>query len=381
MDKKRFRNGVRLSVLILMVSILTAGCKGSVKESDIAGKTYVYEKEGFGGDFTIQIKDDKTFEYYEGPLSSYIGMGKWTLEDDIVCLSEKSEAGDLSHNYFKVDGDTLVFLTEKSRNFSFVKVSDGERFFADDERSKENQNEKDAEDDESNPEGEDGQSQKETEEEQMENSQDNASKWKNLTVREYADLLREAGITELTEGDIVQVEGWLEEMPGDVREALDAEQVPAFLLLTIGKGEFDVDTLEWMPSSRQIYCFDTEAFNIEQMYTYFLEGVLAINEGEFEITQIEEKLSKEQTDKGPKSHKIRFSCNGTKCEYDAEVLYDWFDTGILNYVNHVLEKEGISKRLYFMGDGYQECIVLYCTQEWAENFNRLTGCRLMDVVE
>lgn len=215
----------------------------------------------------------------------------------------------------------------------------------------------------------------------MKNSQNNASRWKNLTVREYADLLKEAGITELTEGDITQVEGWLDEMPEDVKEALNAEQVPAFLLLTVGAGEFDFDTLEWTPSSRQIYCFDLEAFNIDQMYTYFLEGVLAINEGEFEITQIEEKLSREQTDKGPKSHKIQFKCNETKYEYDAEVLYDWFDTGILDYMNRVLEKEGISKRLYFMGDGYQECIVLYCTQEWAENFNRLTGCRLMDTAK
>lgn len=377
MGKKWFENKIRLSVLILMISILTGGCSGHVRESDITGKTYVYEKEGFGGDFTVQIKDDGTFEYYEGPLSSYIGYGKWSLEDDILCLSEESEDGGPSHNYFKVDGENLVFQAGKSRNFSYVKVSDGEKFSADNQKSEEEKKGEEAGDGQKSEDKEDSRES----EEQMKNGQDNASKWKNLTVREYADLLREAGITELTEGDIVQVEGWLEEMPGDVREALEAEQVPAFLLLTIGKGEFDPDTFKWTPSSEQIYCFDTEAFNIEQMYTYFLEGVQAINEGEFEITQIEEKLSKEQTDKGPKSHKIRFSCNGTKYEYDAEVLYDWFDTGILNYMNDVLKKEGISKRLYFMGDGYQECIVLYCTQEWAENFNRLTGCRLMDAAE
>ena len=36
---------------------------------DVGGKVYVYEKEGFGGEFLIQMKEDNTFEYHEGFLS------------------------------------------------------------------------------------------------------------------------------------------------------------------------------------------------------------------------------------------------------------------------------------------------------------------------
>ena len=69
----------------------------------IVGNTYVYEKDGFGGDFIININEDGTFSYYEGALSSYIGMGKWTLEGNTLCLADDEETGDSFVNYFKVD--------------------------------------------------------------------------------------------------------------------------------------------------------------------------------------------------------------------------------------------------------------------------------------
>ncbi len=93
-----------------------------------AGKTYTYEGEGFGGDFVIQINEDGFFSYYEGLLSSYLGAGTWTLEDDILVLSDNAEMGHPFVNYFRLDGKDLVFLAENSSNFIYVKVKDGERF-------------------------------------------------------------------------------------------------------------------------------------------------------------------------------------------------------------------------------------------------------------
>lgn len=43
----------------------------------IVDKTYINEKEGVGGSFTIHINDDGTFSYYEGLLSNYLGIGVW----------------------------------------------------------------------------------------------------------------------------------------------------------------------------------------------------------------------------------------------------------------------------------------------------------------
>jgi len=117
---------VKLSAFLLAAALLLAGCSQSVKKSDIADRTYIYENQGSGGSFSITLNRDGTFQYYEGPLSSYIGMGKWSLEDDIVTLSDTS--GHDFINRFQVRGDALVFLAEGSSNFLYVKVADGETF-------------------------------------------------------------------------------------------------------------------------------------------------------------------------------------------------------------------------------------------------------------
>lgn len=120
--------------LFFTISCLLAGCAetGSIKESDITGKTYTYQKDGFGGDFTITIMDDGTFSYYEGLLSSYIGMGNWTLDGDILHLSDTESQTKTRNYYFHVDGSDLVFISENSDSFSYIDVADGEQFSSQD---------------------------------------------------------------------------------------------------------------------------------------------------------------------------------------------------------------------------------------------------------
>ena len=61
-------------VLGMALSLACGKTDGSLRDS-VAGKTFVWEKEGFGGDFTITLNADGTYQYYEGYLSSYIGFG------------------------------------------------------------------------------------------------------------------------------------------------------------------------------------------------------------------------------------------------------------------------------------------------------------------
>lgn len=118
-------------VLSLVLTLILMGCGGkTVYPGNIADKTYVYEKDGFGGDFAITINSDGSFRYYEGYLSSYIGNGTWELKEDVLCLSDDENTGNSFKNYFIVDGESLVFTEENSSNFMYVKVSDGEKFLA-----------------------------------------------------------------------------------------------------------------------------------------------------------------------------------------------------------------------------------------------------------
>ncbi len=96
-----------------------------------AGKTYVWEKEGFGGDFTITLDEDGKYTYYVGYLSSYIGMGEWKIEDGVLTLTENS-GYDLTFRFRVGDGE-LVYIKEGSSEFMHVTVEDGDRFVLTDE--------------------------------------------------------------------------------------------------------------------------------------------------------------------------------------------------------------------------------------------------------
>ena len=104
---------------------------------------YRYTGEGIGGDFTITLSESGRFQYYEGMLSSYIGMGHWTVEDGILTLKDDvglgkiidNEDGTASFentegfvNRFKMEDGKLVFIAEGSDNFLYVKLDDGAIF-------------------------------------------------------------------------------------------------------------------------------------------------------------------------------------------------------------------------------------------------------------
>ncbi len=125
-------------MLVLTIAFGVIGCS-NLKEmtiDDIVDKVYVYEKDGCGSDFTIHIKADGTFAYYEGMLSSHIGIGEWSYSDGMLTLFEKTsrfkdayEMEEVIYSYsFSVKKDTLIFVDKGSGNFRYVKVKDGEKF-------------------------------------------------------------------------------------------------------------------------------------------------------------------------------------------------------------------------------------------------------------
>lgn len=121
-----------LAAMLVLSMVLLSACKNAKKESDVAGKVYTYTGASFSklesDRFTITINADGTFSYYESMLSSYIGMGTWTLEGEVLTLSDDEEMGYPFVNHFRIDGEDLYFIEEGSSNFIYVKVKDGERF-------------------------------------------------------------------------------------------------------------------------------------------------------------------------------------------------------------------------------------------------------------
>lgn len=96
------------------------------KTGAVAG-TYKYVGEGFGGDFTIALNADGTYTFYEGYLSSYMGMGTWTAACDAVYMNEGDAGFDLSF-MFGIEGDSLIYLARGSDAFPCVELPDEARF-------------------------------------------------------------------------------------------------------------------------------------------------------------------------------------------------------------------------------------------------------------
>ena len=114
-------------VLIVLTAMLLPSCKKSDEslKEQFRGKTYVWEEDGFGSDFTITLNDDNTYEYYEGNLSSYLGAGKWKIEDGVLIMTET--AG--NDAVYKLDlGDDELRFRSDSDNFIYVTVEEGSVF-------------------------------------------------------------------------------------------------------------------------------------------------------------------------------------------------------------------------------------------------------------
>ena len=112
--------------LLLAFSLFSCATPESDTASERGGKTYVWEKEGFGGNFTITLNADGTYQYYVGYWSSYIGMGEWKIEDGVLTLTENT-GYDLVFRFSVKDGE-LVYIKEGSSEFMYVTVGDGDKF-------------------------------------------------------------------------------------------------------------------------------------------------------------------------------------------------------------------------------------------------------------
>lgn len=92
-------------------------------------KQYIYSG-AYGlagaGYFHITLSDDGSFSYSTGWLSSYIGTGKWHIEDNILVLDEYLTSSNVF--YFDICDDGIRYRKQDSSSFSGYIVEDGDLF-------------------------------------------------------------------------------------------------------------------------------------------------------------------------------------------------------------------------------------------------------------
>lgn len=108
-----------ISAIVIVAVVLTVVL---TRDSEMTcGK---YTKPGFGSDAVINIKEDGTFTYSPGMLSSYFQMGNWKLKGKELTMF--NEFGDFW--YFRVEDKTLEFIKGESEQGANTVFEAGETF-------------------------------------------------------------------------------------------------------------------------------------------------------------------------------------------------------------------------------------------------------------
>ena len=194
-----------------------------------------------------------------------------------------------------------------------------------------------------------------------------------INIDKQVEILKELGLSDVSEDIVELTKKTLENMPPEVVESMNPITM---LLMYSAHGNYDFDTGVWTPNSSQVYSFDVEVFDIENMYSLFFQGITSINGSEFEISNVVEDMSNVNLEIGQGKRIVSFLYNGQEQLFIANDNTDWFDVKIIGFMNGILEQNGSKKKLYGFSDGYQECIIFYCTKEWAREFTVKTGCAL-----
>ena len=122
-----------LLICILIVASLLVSCQDSELNLDDVYGTYVQESSIVITDrFYITLSPDGTFQYLETGFSSHVGVGDYSVDGNIITLTEtiaKIDNDGTNRIYkFKYQDNKLIFVKSESDEFLYVDLPDGAVF-------------------------------------------------------------------------------------------------------------------------------------------------------------------------------------------------------------------------------------------------------------
>lgn len=192
-----------------------------------------------------------------------------------------------------------------------------------------------------------------------------------VMIHEQIAKLKEFGIDATAVED--KISASITSMPAEAVEAMDASQLSGMLLSNISWLLYKDEEAPPSTEPKQFFSFDVECMDLDNMYTIFVNSVAEIAGDDLVFTDITEDTSKVDYESGTGTQTISFVCNGKSYRYDATAYDDWFDVGMLTFMNDVISEQSRDKHLYVTSDGYQECIVFCRSEEWVARLKESTG--------
>jgi len=121
-----------LLICLLVVASLLVSCQGSELSSEDVYGTYIKKGSDDIDRFYIILSPDGTFQYHETMISSHIGMGDYSVDGNIITLTEIIDRGEnnvTNRIYkFRYQDEQLIFIASGSDKFIYVDLPDGAEF-------------------------------------------------------------------------------------------------------------------------------------------------------------------------------------------------------------------------------------------------------------
>lgn len=135
---------------------------------------------------------------------------------------------------------------------------------------------------------------------------------------------------------------------------------------------------DWFQDGAEVFWFDFEGWDITTDYIMVLEGMRELSAGSIldDVENIREDTENVNWERGTGTITVLLDWRGQEYSFKMNMQSDWIDPKVLGIYNGLLEKEGIPERFYMTGDDGQGALVLYCTKEWASEFEKATGLDL-----
>lgn len=193
------------------------------------------------------------------------------------------------------------------------------------------------------------------------------------SCQELLNVLAEFEITDIPDERMEVINNAWEEISQSVPVNKDKMEL---LLAVAGEGIYEEETFDWIPTSKTVFCFNMEAYYIENMYKVLLDGLSSISKNQVEFTNIVQ-----DDGEGYYDRKVSFTYHDKEYTFEPEFGGDWYDYSILNLVNQILKDEGNSMRFYHMITEAQQVVVFFGNEKWVTDFSRRTGLILKDEVK
>ncbi len=120
-------------------------------------------------------------------------------------------------------------------------------------------------------------------------------------------------------------------------------------------GEREVNG-EWLPLSDDLYCFDTECVEDEDIYAQVIQRLAHITKGVFDISDISSRVEHDNRTAG-----VSFVYHGEQYDWPLQYNEDWFDCELVDKINALLKLNG-SDQFFYVSAPDQNLHVIFGTK-------------------